>query len=107
MKLKIDLVERRIEPNTKRFNNMVDNISDLLLFKMKRLDLSQDKIQEAQIIITGFPNDKNVIYGKMAPNRMNCKLVIVNDLNKQYICEKDTWCREHDPNKEHRRCLKN
>jgi len=35
--------------------------------------------------------------GHLAPNKVICHTEIVDDLNRVYVNEANTWCREHNP----------
>jgi len=100
MKLKIDLVNRKIEPNNEEFGILISEYSERLLIQIKRRGINQGFLKSAEMTLIGYPDEPSPYFGRIAPNRVYCKLVITDDLNKQHSSEANTWCREHNPDKE-------
>ena len=100
MKLKIDLVHRVIEPKNEEFKLLIDEFANRLITQIGKRGLRQDYMRQAELRVTGYPNDLSPYFGRMAPNRVNCKLVIIDDLGREHFSEANTWCREHAPNME-------
>ena len=100
MKLKIDLVNRIIEPQNEEFRHLINEFANRLLFQMDKRKLNRFYFKKAELIIIGYPNETSPYFGQMAPNKVNCMLVITDDLEKEHFSEANTWCREFNPQKE-------
>jgi hypothetical protein len=100
MTLRIDLINGTIEPQNNEFEILINEFSKRLLMQIKNRGINENYLISAELIIKGYPNEPSPYFGKMAPNRMFCKLVIKDDLNKAHFSEANTWCREHNPTTE-------
>ena len=100
MKVKIDLIQRTIEPHNDEFKILISEFGNRLISQVRNRKINHKFLKNAEITITGFPDELSPYLGKMAPNKVNCRLTIVDDLNREHISEANTWCREHNPNKE-------
>ena len=100
MILRIDLIHRSIEPQNDEFKLLIDEFSNRLITQIGKRGLKRDYMSKAELIVTGYPKESSPYSGRMATNRVNCKLVITDDLNREYFSEANTWCREHNPKME-------
>lgn len=100
MKLKIDLINRKIEPDKEEFGILISEYSDRLLTQIKRRGINQRFLKNAELTLIGYPDEPSPYFGRMAPNRVYCKLAIIDDLNKEHFSEANSWCREHNSDKE-------
>lgn len=97
LEIKIDLVHANIEPLSDEFRFLVLEYSQRLFEQLEKRKVKNSCIISAEIIITGYPNEPIPMLGNIAPNRLNCKLIIKDDLNKIHFAENEVWCREHNP----------
>lgn len=100
MELKIDLIQRTIEPQNEEFKILISNFANRLMNQTKNRRLNNEYLKKAEFTIIGFPNELSPCFGRMAPNKVNCRLMITDDLNREHVSQANTWCREHDPEKE-------
>jgi len=98
MQIDIDLINRTMTPYSNEFDLLINDYSNRLLNKMSRLGMHQNYMTSAKIILKGFMNDRPSI--RYAPHKMNCTVVIVDDLNRKHKLSVDVWCREHNKLKE-------
>jgi hypothetical protein len=98
--IEIDLISLEIKPTNNEFALLIKEYSNKMLKHLKKLNLDEGVIQKATIILNGYKNEPTLSLGQMAPNRINCKVSLVDDLNKKYTCETNTWCRKHNNLKE-------
>ena len=100
MTIVIDLITERITPDSFEFQCLTSGFADRLQTQVKNQKINRKHLSSAELILTGFPNEPIPSLGQYAPNRMNCRFIITDDLGKKHICEKNVWCREHNPEKE-------
>lgn len=100
MELKIDLLQRTIEPKNEEFKILINEFANRLMNQIKNRRLNNEFLKKAELTIIGFPNEPSPYFGRMAPNKVNCRLVIVDDLHRKYMSEANTWCREHNAENE-------
>lgn len=102
MKLKIDLVQRTLEPRKDEFKVSISEFANRLMNQVRNRRLNHKFLKKAELMIIGFPNEPSPYpyYGKTAPNKIICRLIIVDDLNREHMNETNTWCRKHNPEKE-------
>ncbi len=100
MEIKIDLIHTTIIPQSKEFRFLISEYLQRLFLQVKKRKIDSNCIVEANILLTGFPNEQKTELGKIAPNRMNCKLIIKDDLGRTHIAERNVWCRKHNPKSE-------
>ncbi len=100
MEIKIDLINSTIWPQSKEFRYLIAEYSQRLFLQVEKRKIDSNCIVDAFILLTGFPNKPKLELGKIAPNRMNCKLIIKDDLGKIHVAEKNVWCRKHNPRSE-------
>lgn len=98
--IEIDLVSKIINPADSEFNNLVNEYSTKLFKQIDNRKLNRDYLKEAKIILIGQPNETRIDLGQLASNKIEAKLKIIDDLKRQYLVEKQVWCREHDPKSE-------
>lgn len=97
MQLKIDLVLRKIEPCNDEFKLLINHFSDRLMTQIEKRQIDKAFFKTAKITILGYPNKPRLEFGQMAPHKVYCKLVIVDDLDRAHISKINIWCREHNP----------
>lgn len=100
MKLRIDFVHRTIEPENEEFKVLIDKFAKRLIVQLEKRRLNPKWLKKAELTMIGYPNELSPNLGRRAPNKINCKLVILDDQNKAHSSEANTWCREHNPNRE-------
>ena len=100
MKIRIDLIHTTIDPKNNEFRHLISEYSYRLMEQIEKRKIKKEYLTKAEIQLTGHPNEPNFIYGKIVPNRMNCKMIIMDDLDQPIIAEKDVWCRKHSSWKE-------
>lgn len=100
MMIKVDFMHRTINPRNDEFKSLINEFANRLFIQITRRGLNREFLKRAELTITGYPNELSPYFGKMAPNKVNCKLVILDDLNREYFSEANTWCREHNPDNE-------
>lgn len=100
MKLKIDLINRKIEPNSEEFGILICEYSERLLVQIKRRGINQRFLKSAEMTLIGHSDEPLPYFGRTAPNRVYCRLVLTDDLNKEHFSEANCWCREHNPDEE-------
>lgn len=98
--LEIDFVNLQIQPENSAFNFMIMAYSSKMYNHLSKVGLPAKTIQQATISLRGFKNKPTVQLGQMAPNQITIQIKIVDDLNKIYMRETNTWCRAHDASKE-------
>lgn len=98
--IEIDLINKIIIPQDKEFNNLVEDYSNRLRIQVDNRKLNRTYLKKAKIILIGYPNRPKISLGQIAPNRIDCKLTITDDLDRKHEIEKQVWCREHDPKRE-------
>lgn len=103
LKIEIDLIKRTISPANNELNVLVSNYSDYLINELRIQNINRNYLSEAKIEIVAYPNNPCLPLGRIAPNKMNCRITIIDNLNKNYIVEKNVWCREHNPKLESKR----
>ena len=89
-----------LEPYNIEFKLLINEFASRLTTQVKKRRLNHDFLKNAELTIIGIPDEPSPYYGRMAPNKVSCRLVIVDDLNREHISEANTWCREHNPEKE-------
>jgi hypothetical protein len=97
MKLTIDLIDRIMEPNNEEFAILISEYSERLRSQIKSRGINDKFLKNAVLTLVGYPNEPSPYLGKMAPNRVHCKLLITDDLAKDHSSEANSWCREHNP----------
>lgn len=100
MTLKIDLIYKKIEPKNIEFEVLISEFYERMMTQIKNRRINIDHLKSAEIILEGFPNEPITSLGQIAPNKMNCKLNIKDDLNRTHSSEANVQCSEHNPNKE-------
>lgn len=100
MQLQIDLIHKIIEPQNEEFKLLIDEFANRLMTQVLKRKLNPEFLKTAKLTMTGFPEEPTIYFGRMAPNKVSCRLVIIDDLNKEHISEAITWCKKHNPNKE-------
>ncbi len=98
--LKIDLVHRSIEPQNEEFILLINEFANRLMNQVKNRRLNHEFLKKAELTIVEIPGQSSPCFGKMAPNKINCRLLIIDDLNREHTSDANTWCREHNPEKE-------
>lgn len=103
LSVEIDLINKTILPFDEQFLFRISEYSNYLSIRMKAKNIDLSYLKSAKIILKGFPNEKNKFLGKISPNRVSCKISIINLKGITYILEKNVWCREHNPKTELKR----
>lgn len=101
--IEIDLINKTISPKDEEFSYRVSEYSKYLFKRMLIHKIQDDFLKESKIQIIGSPNEPILSLGKTAPHKMICKIVIIDNLNKEYKLEKNVWCRKHNPKSEFKR----
>lgn len=94
-RIEIDLISLEIKPVNNEFTLLIKEYSTKMFRHLKKLNLNDNVIQKATIVLNGYKNEPTISLGQMAPIRINCKVSLVDDLNRVYNCETNTWCRKH------------
>ena len=100
MTIMIDLKNCQIAPPNREFIFLIDEFSKRLHTKILKRQISMHHFKSGLLIIKGFNNEPSLYFGQIAPHRMNCKLVITDDLGKEHYSEANAWCRPHNPKTE-------
>lgn len=100
MRLEVDLIENTILPHDNELKILASIYLDYLLTRMKIKNIERECLNKAMIVLSGFPNNLVLPYGRSAPHKMHCKILIIDNLNKEYSIEKNVWCRKHNPKSE-------
>lgn len=94
--IEIDLVNSNMNPTNNEFEHMINEFSAKMFNNLKKSNIDRKLILEATITITGYKNESTRQLGQLSPNRIQCKITIIDDFNKTYNCETNTWCRKHN-----------
>jgi hypothetical protein len=100
MTIEINILDIAISPNNNEFMILINSFYKRLISQIQSRKLNINFLKSAKIVLNGYTNDSKSSLGQFAPNRLHCSFIITDDLNKNYIVEKDVWCREHNPNRE-------
>jgi len=98
--IKIDLLKMHMNPHYQEFDYMIKHFSNLLIKISSSRKIPLDWMKSASIEITSFLNEPQIHLGQMAPHRLHCKLLIVDDFGHSRLASKDVWCRQHYPENE-------
>ena len=104
--IEIDLINNIIIPEDEEFNILVNEYSNKLIKQVDNRKLNREYLKKAKIKLIGYPNRPRIGLGQYAPNRIDCKLTITDDLDRKHEIEKQVWCREHDSKRELRSARK-
>ncbi len=96
----INLKDCQIVPQHREFKFLIDEFSQRLETQILNRRINMTHFKSGLLIIRGFPNEPSPYFGQMAPHRVNCKLVITDDLGKEHYSEANAWCRPHNPKTE-------
>ncbi len=100
MTVTINLKDCKIEPKNKEFKFLIEEFSKRLQTQILNRRINSKHFKSGLLIIKGFPNEPSPYFGQMAPHRVNCRLVIRDDLGKEHYSEANAWCRPHNPKTE-------
>lgn len=98
--LKIDLIQRTIEPPNKEFTVLINEFANRLISQIKKRQLNLEFLKKAELTMVIIPDEAPLCFGKMAPNTINCSLALLDDLDREHVGKATTWCRAHNPEKE-------
>lgn len=98
--LKIHLLRRSIEPDNEEFKLLINEFANRLNNQIENRRLNHNFLKKAELVIIGIPDVPTTHLGRIAPNKVKCRLVIVDDLNREHVGEASTWCRAHNPENE-------
>lgn len=93
----IDLLQKEMTPKDDEFNILINEYNNKLTTLLKRRSINLNLINEVNLVLKAYPNQKSPIYGQTAPNRINCELVINYGAKMIVTDDKDVWCRKHNP----------
>ena len=97
LKINIDLIDKTISPSNDEYLLLISDFSNRLYFLIDRKKLHKKHVTKAEIVLSGIESEQQSRYGNLTPNRMNCKVIITDDLLKAHVSETNIWCREHNP----------
>lgn len=100
MEVSIDLLDKTITPTASIFFDSIERCSERMIEVLEGRGLSKQNIVSAIITLKGYPNEKRVDLGQIAPNRVECIFTITDDLGSERSIIKNVWCRPHDPRNE-------
>lgn len=100
MELKIDLLTREMAPPNSEFDLLISQVSDSLLSRMTSAGIELNELRKAEITLTGYPDQPSLYNPHLAPNRVQCALVLITGSEMRSSFANNTWCRAHDPNNE-------
>lgn len=103
LKIEIDLIKKTMSPYDKEFKLAISTYSKYLFNSMEIEKIAREDLSQAIIILKGFPNTPILSLERLAPHKIHCKIIIIDNLSVKYSLEKNVWCREHNPELESRR----
>lgn len=96
----IDLLDLSSNMNTKEFDLAIRSYSNRFFNIAAKKDFFEGKIRSVRLEVRPFFNQPRMNSGRMAPHRMLCSLIIIDDLGTARVSARNAWCREHHPRME-------